>query len=342
MRPSELSALLSDTIRAGLPVLVVGSPGVGKSDIVAKAAKAAGAALIVSHPAVSDPTDAKGLPWVAPDQASARFLPFGDLAQAVTATTPTVWFLDDLGQAPASVQASFMQLLLARRVNEHVLPSCVTFVAATNRRTDRAGVGGMLEPVKSRFAAIVELEPHLDDWCAWAVTHHVQPQVIAFVRFRPDLLNKFSPTADLTNSPIPRTWAHTSKLMHLNLAPDVLKQAIRGAVGEGAAGEFFGFLQVYEELPDLDEIIAKPSGWGFVPKKPATLYAVVTGLAAKATAATLGAIVEYAEHLASKGHGEFAALLLRDVIRRDVSLMSLGPFVSALRGPLGKLIEGRA
>ena len=341
MRPIELATLLANAIPAGLPILVVGAPGVGKSDIVAQAAKAAGADLIVSHPAVSDPTDAKGLPWVSADQTSARFLPFGDLAAAVKAPTRTVWFLDDLGQAPASVQASFMQLLLARRVNEHVLPPCVTFVAATNRRTDRAGVSGMLEPVKSRFGAIVDLEPNLDDWCAWALTHNIQPQIIAFLRFRPELLNKFSPTADLTNSPIPRAWAHASKLMHLNLEAEVQKQAIRGAVGEGAAVEFFGFLQVYGELPDLDEIIAKPNGWGFVPKKPATLYAVVTGLATKAKAATLGPIIEYAERLADKGHGEFAALLLRDIIRRDASMMSLSPFVSVLRGPLGKLIEGR-
>lgn len=342
MRPTELAALLANTIPAGLPVLVVGSPGVGKSDIVAQAAKASGADLIVSHPAVSDPTDAKGLPWVSADQASARFLPFGDLARAVKATAPTVWFLDDLGQAPASVQASYMQLLLARRVNEHVLPSCVTFVGATNRRTDRAGVGGILEPIKSRFVAIVDLEPNLDDWCAWALTHHIQPQIIAFLRFRPELLNKFSPTADLTNSPIPRTWAHASRLMQLTLTPGVLRESIGGAVGKGAAVELFGFLEVYQELPDLDEIIAKPQGWGFVPKKPATLYAVVTGLATKATTKTLGPIVEYAERLADKGHGEFAALLLRDVIRRDGSLMSLGPFVSVLRGPLGQLIEGRA
>ena len=341
MKPSELASLLAVTIPAGIPILVVGSPGVGKSQIVEQAAHKAGADLLVSHPAVSDPTDAKGLPWVSPDQVSARFLPFGDLAQAVKATKRTVWFLDDLGQAPASVQASFMQLLLARRVNEHVLPDCVTFVAATNRRTDRANVSGILEPVKSRFGAIVDLESDLDEWCGWAVTHSISAQIIAFLRFRPELLNKFSPTADLTNSPIPRTWAHASRLMGLNLAASVLRHAIRGAVGEGAAVELFAFLQVYDELPDLDEIIAKPNGWGFLPKKPATLCAVVTGLAMKATQATLAPIVTYAERMADKGHGEFAALLLRDIIRRDQSLMSTPAFMAVLGGPLGKLIEGR-
>jgi hypothetical protein len=342
MRPTELATFLGSTIPAGIPVLITGAPGVGKSQIVAQAARSAGAEVIVSHPAVSDPTDAKGLPWVSEDRKSAQFLPFGDLAQAVKATTRTVWFLDDLGQAPASVQASFMQLLLARRVNDHVLPDCVTFVAATNRRTDRANVNGILEPVKSRFGAIVDLEPNLDDWCGWALAHQINPQIIAFVRFRPELLHKFSPSADLTNSPLPRTWAHASTLMHLGLTGPILKQAIRGAVGEGASVEFFAFLQVYDELPDLDEIITNPKGWGFLPKKPATLYAVATGLAVKATKATLSPIVTYAERLADKGHGEFAALLMRDIVRRDPSMMSEAAFMTALRGPLGRLIEGRA
>src|SRR5512146_1594126 len=150
--PSQLQELLSAAIPAREPVLVTGAPGVGKSDIVSQAATAAGAELILSRPAVSDPTDFKGLPWPDKDANSANFLPFGDFHRALNAAVPTVWFLDDLGQSSPAVQAAAMQLLLARRVNGHILPDTVTFVAATNRRTDRAGVSGILEPVKSRFA----------------------------------------------------------------------------------------------------------------------------------------------------------------------------------------------
>ena len=120
---------------------------------------------------------------------------------------------------------SFMQLLLARRVNGHALPEHVTFVAATNRRTDRAGVSGILEPVKSRFAAIVELEPNLDDWCQWAFTAGVPAELIAFLRFRPDLLCKFTPSADLTNCPLPRTWAHVAQLLALRLPSTIQPQS---------------------------------------------------------------------------------------------------------------------
>lgn len=339
MRPSELTTFLARAITARLPILITGAPGIGKSDIIAQAAAASGAALILSHPAVADPTDAKGLPWVGKDGESATFLPFGELAQALRADGPTVWFLDDLGQAPPSVQASYMQLLLARRVNGHALPEHVTFVAATNRRTDRAGVSGILEPVKSRFAAIVELTPHLDDWCQWAFGADIQVELIAFLRFRPDLLCQFQASADLTNCPLPRTWAHVAKLLALDLPAAVQHAALAGAVGEGAAVEFGAFRRLYRELPAIDGILIDPDA-STLPTQPATLYAVATALGMKATPKNFGRIARYAERLTDAQHGEFAALLLRDCVRRDAAIMQTAAFVRLASGELGQLIAG--
>ena len=339
MRPKDLTTFLASAMRARLPVLITGAPGIGKSDIVAQAAADAGADLILSHPAVADPTDAKGLPWVAKDGDSATFLPFGELARALKATLPTVWFLDDLGQAPASVQASFMQLLLARRVNGHALPDCVSFVAATNRRTDRAGVSGILEPVKSRFVSIIGLEPNLDDWCQWAFSAGMPPELVAFLRFRPDLLCAFTPSADLTNCPLPRTWAHVGKLLSLDLPSGILHEAIAGAVGAGAAVEFGAFLRLYQELPAIDAILMDPET-GTIPTAPATLYAVVTALGMRANAKVFGRIARYAERLTEAQHGEFAALLLLDCTRRDKSLAQSAAFVKLVSGELGQLIAG--
>ncbi len=211
MKPSQLQELLKTTIPAGLPVMVKGAPGVGKSDIIAQACGAADADLIIEHPVVADPTDFKGLPFAT--NGKAEFLPFGSLRQLISAKKRTVFFLDDLGQAPVAVQAACMQLILARRINGHTVSDKVTFVAATNRRTDRAGVTGILEPVKSRFASIVELEPNLNDWVAWALKADMPTELIAFIRFRPGLLHDFKPTNEMKNTPCPRTVANVGRLM---------------------------------------------------------------------------------------------------------------------------------
>jgi hypothetical protein len=327
-------------IPARLPILITGAPGVGKSDLVAQGAQAAGAELLISHPAVADPTDAKGLPWPKPGADEATFIPFGELARALKATVPTVWFLDDLGQASPAVQASYMQLLLARRVNGHVLPDCVTFVAATNRRTDRAGVSGILEPVKSRFAAIVELEPSIDDWCQWAINHDLPVNLIAFLRYRPELLSKFVASADLTNSPSPRTWANLAKLESLNLDGPIELAAMSGAVGEAAATEYVVFRRMVSSLVNLDAILMNPDT-ARIPTEPSELYATAVGLAARANPQTFARIGIYANRMVDAQRGEFAVLLVKDATRRDEKLTYTDTFVRIAAGPIGALISGQ-
>lgn len=326
-------------IEARHPFLVTGAPGIGKTDILGQAARDAGANIILSHPAVADPTDVKGLPWAEPGATEAKFLPFGEMAEAMSATVPTFWFFDDLGQATPATQASTMHLFLARRVNGHKLPDCVTLAAATNRRTDKAGVTGILEPVKSRFVTIVELEPHLDDWCTWAFGANVPGELIAFLRFRSNLLCDFEPSNDLTNSPLPRTWSHVAKLLALTLPSNIEQAAIAGAVGKGAAAEFGAFRRLFKQIPNIDGIMADPKS-GKIPEDPATLYAVVTALGMRANVGTFPKLAVYAERLLKAGHGEFAALLLRDAVKRDEGIMQVSSFLKLATGELGSLVAG--
>jgi hypothetical protein len=345
--PSQLQTILAAMIPARLPLLSTGSPGIGKSDIIAQAAQQAGADLIISHPAVSDPTDFKGLPWPNADGNSANFIPFGEFNRALTANKLTVWFFDDLGQAPPSVQAACMQLFLARRVNGHVLPDCVTFLAATNRRIDRAGVSGILEPVKSRFVSIVELEPDIDSWSQWAFSHGIPATLIAFLRFRPELLCKFEATADLTNSPVPRTWAHLAKVEALNLPAAIESAVMAGSVGEGASLEYLAFRSMYKSMVNLDSILLDPAHVT-IPSKPSELYATVIGLAHRANSQNFARIATYATRLATEPNaqgntrGEFSVLLVKSAEQIDPTIAYTDARIRLSCGPVGKLYSGQA
>lgn len=308
MKPKELSELLKVTIPAGLPIMVKGAPGVGKSDIIAQACAETGAELIIEHPVVSDPTDFKGLPFA--KNGKAEFLPFGSLRSLIEADRRTVCFLDDLGQAPPSVQAACMQLILARRINGSKVSDQVTFVAATNRHKDRAGVTGILEPVKSRFASIIELEPDVEDWVSWALKAGVPTELIAFVRFRPNLLFDFEPTNEMKNSPCPRTVANVGKLMETGVPQGIEYEVFSGAAGEGFAAEFIAFLRIFRSLPNPDMVLMSP-GKADVPTDPATLYAICGALSRKCGDNTIDRIVTYANRLPA----EFSVLLIRDCVQ---------------------------
>lgn len=334
----KAAKLIRTCLRARLPVLLSGAPGVGKSDLVSHCASLEDFDLILSHPVVSDPTEAKGLPFPDKKGETARFLPYGDMARALTAKRPTVWFLDDLGQASPVVQASFMQLLLARAIGEHKLPDCITFVAATNRKADRAGVSGILEPVKSRFATILSVEPTLDAWVDWALDAGMPGELIAFLRFRPELLLAPKPTMEIVNSPNPRTWANLGKLLIAGIDEDVEFECARGAVGEEAATEFVGFLRVWRELPSPDAVLLDPDRVR-IPDSASTLYALTTALSQYANAENFSRIVRYAERLQEHGKGEMAAYLVRDCTRRAPEVLSTAAFVTAASGPLGPLFQ---
>lgn len=333
IKPSQFAGLLRWAIPAGHPVLVVGAPGVGKTDIVEGTAAAVGADCIVSHPAVEDPTDSKGLPFASQDGQSARWLPYGDMLRLLEAKKRTVAFMDDFGQAPPSVQAAKMQLILGRRLNGIRLPDDVTFVAATNRREDRSGVSGILEAVKSRFL-IVHLAVDIDEWCEWADRAAVEPVVPAYIRMSPEALHQFEPKADISAYPCPRAWGwQVNSILKGGLNPVLEAAALEGAVGKGQAVQFAAFIRLYRELVGADEIFTNPTG-AAVPDKPDRLYATCAALLHRAEPSRMQAIVQYIARV----RGEYAMFVMRGIEKRKPECLKTSAFVQWATSPQGRLV----
>jgi hypothetical protein len=234
-----------------------------------------------------------------------------------------------------------MQLLLARRIGEHKIPDCVTFIAATNGKAHRAGVTGILEPVKSRFVTIINVEADLDAWKVWAYGAGVSPMVIGFVSFRPDLFSKFEPTSDMTNSPSPRTWHNVSRMLNAELPTEIELDMISGAIGKGAAGEFVGFLRTYRDLPNIDGIILSPDK-AKVPVETSALWATVSALAQRAKPSNIERIIRYGNRLAASDHGEFAGFLMQDCERRCSDVTATPGWTAMVLSDLGKLYQPAA
>ena len=316
MKPSDLKDLCSALAKAKLPLLVIGKPGIGKSDIIAQVAKSIDYDLIVSHPVVDDPVDYKGMPFTWKDEASARqragFLPFADLERLMTVTKPTIHFADDLGQAAKLTQAAYMQFMLNRSLNGHKISDDVVFFAASNRKEDKAGVSGMLEPLKDRYATIIELCPDVEDWVGWAIGNDMPFELISYVRYRPEILADWKPTSDFTRTATPRSLAYVGKILKTGLPNHLLRRTFTGAIGKERASEFIGFLGIYKDLPDPMDVILNPKT-APLPKDAAASYALCGALSARVTGTTIEAIIEYSNRLKD----EFSVLLVRDSIMRN-------------------------
>lgn len=336
MNAETLTKLLTVSIENDFPCLIVGKPGIGKTDIANQVAKILKRYLMISHLTTSDPTDAKGFPFPDKNGKIAKFLPFGDLYKAINTKQKTIWFLDDLGQAMPSVQAAYMQLVLGRAIGEHKISDNITFLAATNSRQDKAGVQGILEPLKSRFT-ILNLETDIDAWVTWALKNNMPSEVIAFIKFRPNLLHDFRPSTDMENSPCPRTWAKVGDFFNVCQDDTLLYEFSRGLVGEGASIEFLSFLKIYKTLPSIDALLLNPDTTP-IPTELNSLYAITVGLATRAKQDNFSRIYKIATRLQEMNFSEFAALLIKDSVNHSPECQYTKEFLELPTSPLGKLI----
>ena len=306
MIPSHVARALSTLLPIRQPVFLWGPPGVGKSQIVAQTAAALGLELIDIRAVLLDPVDLRGLPQIDAD---------GRTHWRAPAFLPTdgqgVLFLDELNAAPPLVQAACYQLILDRALGEYRLPNGWTVIAAGNRDQDRAVTHRMPTALANRFVHL-EIEPHLEDWIAWAEQSGIASEVTAFLRFRPALLHDFDPTRAARSFPTPRSWEFVSTMLQGQPDQQVELELLRGAVGDGAALEFSGFLRTWRELPDTDAVLADPDA-APAPVEPAAAYAICEALGRLACPDVMPALTRYAARLPV----EFGVLLMRDAVRRD-------------------------
>ncbi len=257
MRPSHLTAILEREFLSAqgnvpTPVMVWGPPGIGKSQIVAQVASKQGVPVIDIRLSQMEPTDLRGIPFRDGDT----------VVWSIPALLPNakrhgargILFLDEITSAPPTVTAAAYQLILDRRLGEYYVPEGWAIFAAGNRHGDRGVTYAMPAPLANRFAHY-ELHADLDDWIAWAYRNDIDERVMAFLRFRPELLFEMKSSTTLSAFPSPRTWEYADRaLKKFGDAPELLLDGLQACVGAAAGIEFKAYMDYIRDLPDIEAI----------------------------------------------------------------------------------------
>lgn len=317
MRPELMKNTLKSLIETRRTVCIEGAPGGGKTSIVKDTTDSMGFAYIEKHMPTMLVEDF-GIPVIGGE--TMQYLLPDWFPSADDPNTPSqgVLCFDDRNQANADLQKVLANICQARTLHGKRLHDGWTVISTGNRQSDRAGANRVLSHLRNR-ETVLELETHLDDWCTWAIDNGVKPEVISFIRFRPNLLHDFDPQRDV--NPTPRSWVDGVDRV-IGLVPsDAEYECFKGAVGEGPAAEFTGFLKIFRKLPNPDSVIMNPDS-AEVPSDPATLYALSGSIAHRATTNNFERVCRYAERMPA----EFSVLTVSYAVKRDPDLCNTGAF----------------
>jgi hypothetical protein len=288
-----------------------GKPGIGKSEVVHQIGASLGWKVIEFRANLREPVDCRGIPVADIKTGVTRWLVPDELPRADRDGEFGILFLDELNTASIQMQAALFQLVLERKLGDYTLPPGWVIIAAGNAVSDRAAAQRMPTALRNRFAHIF-IVPSVEAWAKWAAVNGVAPEMVAFVRFRRELLHRM-PAGDENAFPTPRSLTRAAKYVHAPI--EFRKELMAAHVGYDVAGEIEGFLQLYASIGSLENIILHPDK-ADVPTEPSMRFAVCTGLARLATRKNFKSIATYADRLNREGQ----MVLMHDATARDAKL----------------------
>lgn len=311
MRPLQLRKAIVAAIRSKISAFVWGPPGIGKSQLTMQIAAELGYGLIDLRLSQLDPADIRGIPSIDTKKRlslwnSPEFLPIEERDGE-----HGVLFFDELNSAHPATQTVAYQLILDGRVGNYVLPPGWVCIAAGNRMEDKAIVNRMSSALSNRFIHF-DFEVYYEDWIQWANTAAILPEVVSFIRWKPQMLHQFD-DADARSFPTPRTWEFVSKIIpHVVADLDLEYDCVSGLIGEGAATEFIAYNKIFSNLPDPDKILNDPDSVKVDTDDPAIMFAIAGSLSHRASEKTFEKILRYADRMPP----EYQTILVRDSLHK--------------------------
>ncbi|WP_316176500.1 MULTISPECIES: ATP-binding protein [unclassified Bradyrhizobium] len=305
--------------RKNVPLMLTGYPGMGKTATYESVARELGIGFIDFRLGLKDPVDVGGMR--VPDAKTGKLRHYvpDDLPDAERDGAAGIILFDEINAVAQMMQTTAYGLIQERRIGKWRMPEGWVPMAAGNNVSDRAAAQRMSTALANRFLH-ADVAPDLEYWVDNYGLANCPDAGISFLRFRPALFHVM-PKPDEKAFPSARSW--TAAFRFLDEEPTLRRALIAGEVGDAAADELEGFLQIRASAVTLAEILADPKGCRLPPKdKPAVSYAVSGMLANAMTRKTAAPIIEYAGRLGP----EYEVLIAHDAQKRDKTIANTSAF----------------
>jgi energy-coupling factor transporter ATP-binding protein EcfA2 len=322
----ELKDTVKSAVDAGIVLVVVGPPGVGKTQIMAQSSAELKRRYTEMLVAGRDTGDVF-MSYVDPHE--------GTLVQKLNPKipyvgnpefaqdTPVLLNIDEFSGGTRLMQNILLKVLDERMVGDTYLRDDVAIVATGNRAWDHAHVEQLSAALGNR-ATFVTVEPDLDAFITYGLDNDFHPLVLAWVKNDPTYLLHFDQQQFLAGDPAfcsPRSNERLSKILKQRdlhgMSDVVFRSLVCGTIGNSIGIKFTGWAKIWHEMPDCDAI-AQGDKTQPVPKDPSVVYAVLFSLLQRCTKPTLANVLWYVSKLPS----EWRAMYISQFTKSKPELVS--------------------
>ncbi len=258
------------------PIIVMGPPGVGKTAVVAQIAGRLGINFVSYSITHHTRQSALGLPYIAEAEFGGRACRVSryTMSEIVAAAYDSIetsgvregiLFLDEVNCASETLMPAMLQFLQYKTFGQHRLPEGWAIVCAGNppeyNRAAREFDPAMMDRLKR-----IDVEPDLDVWMDYAVSHGVHPAITTYLSSKPSNFYKVRASVNGTRMVTARGWEDLSRMLlayaheGIGTGQDLVSQYLQD---KQISEDFSLYLRLFEKYQDdykVQDILAGDAG----------------------------------------------------------------------------------